>query len=189
MPIDVQATFRRHGRETLDFLTYCVMSVQLAPLLVFLVGEYRMRPTAAAALALYDMLCAPDAPARVRAAALVLPPRNPRFGEEIETLRHAVGRAPAEPAADGSATPAEPARPSILPPLHLFDFLAEYLWKSPEDPVRATGLLFDPALAPVENLPGGRMSAGQAAFVDGIWRPRVRPVLVAAGFWRIGTIA
>jgi hypothetical protein len=32
------------------------------------------------------------------------------------------------------------------------------------------------------------MTAGQKAFVENVWRPRVRPALVAAGFWRVATI-
>jgi hypothetical protein len=87
MPLDVQDTFRRHGREALDFLTYCVMSVNSAPVLVYLVAEYRLRPTMAAALALHDAFCAATAPARVRVAGMVLPPRDPRFQSEMEGLR------------------------------------------------------------------------------------------------------
>jgi hypothetical protein len=40
----------------------------------------------------------------------------------------------------------------------------------------------------MENLPGGRLSAGQRAFVETVWRPRVRPQLVAAGFWRAANL-
>jgi hypothetical protein len=169
MPLDVQDTFRRHGREALDFLTYCVMSVNSAPVLVYLVAEYRLRPTMAAALALHDAFCAATAPARVRVAGMVLPPRNPRFQSEMEGLR----QAPA----------------TLLPPRQLFDFIVDHLWQHADDPVRAAGLRFDPALTPAANLPGGRMSAGQAAFVEKVWRPVVRPALVNAGFWRIATVS
>jgi hypothetical protein len=60
---------------------------------------------------------------------------------------------------------------------------------SPGGALRAVGELYDPSLTPHENLPGGRMTPGQKAFVERVWVPRVRPRLVAAGFRRIADIA
>ena len=47
---------------------------------------------------------------------------------------------------------------------------------------------YDPAKTPVENLPGGRFSQAQRFFLEKVWQPRLRPPLVKAGFWRVGTI-
>ncbi len=47
---------------------------------------------------------------------------------------------------------------------------------------------YDPALEPVENLPGGKMTAGQRMFVERVWRPKLRPHLVQAGFLRVASI-
>ena len=75
MPIDIDQVFSRGGAELIELLNYCVRSVQMDPIFGFLVDEYRLCPTAPKAVALYDMFLAPEALARIDAAAL-LPPRE-----------------------------------------------------------------------------------------------------------------
>jgi hypothetical protein len=47
---------------------------------------------------------------------------------------------------------------------------------------------FDPQLTSEENLPGGKMTAGQRQFVEHVWQRIVKPRLTAGGFWQIETI-
>lgn len=58
----------------------------------------------------------------------------------------------------------------------------------PVGPLAVLAASYDPSRGPIGNLPGGRMTPGQRGFVDAVWLRRVRPALVAAGFWRVGTI-
>ena len=67
--------------------------------------------------------------------------------------------------------------------------LIQAMEKMSPDPIATPGHAFDPAQSPAANLPGGRMTAGQRAFVEGVWQPRVRPELVRAGFWKIADVS
>ena len=199
MPIAVEEEFRRGGRTLLDFLTFCVMSIRMEPVFAFLAAEYRQNPTREKALALFDCFCAPDAPARLRHPAELLPPRNVRFASDVEVFRapisssqlagatHQTHAEPPVPVDPALASPL-PRHLALPPPRYLFDFLTDAFARLDPNPVDSPGADFDPTLSPVENLPGGRMTAGQRAFVDRIWQPRVRLELVRVGFWRIGNV-
>src|SRR5262245_55226262 len=115
MPVDVEDLLRRGGEVLIPFLHYCVFSVQLGPVFVYLARDYRNNPTAPRALALYDVFCAPDAPARVRAGA-ALPPYDLRLVAALRPVRERwlASRAPA-PSED------EPAPAAPLPPPYLFE--------------------------------------------------------------------
>src|SRR5688572_27769073 len=63
--MQVLETLDRRGKATLDFLDYCVRSMQLDPLFVVLVEEYRANPTIPKAVALFHTFCAPGALAKV----------------------------------------------------------------------------------------------------------------------------
>jgi hypothetical protein len=194
MPIDVDREFTRGGRTVLDFLTYCVMAYRLEPLFDYLVRDYRTRPTGAGAITLFDMFCAPEGPARLRAGDRHLPPRELRLVRELARIRGLldVPVTPRHPEASeastrGSAPP--PHSPIRVPaPRHLFDDLVERLRGGETDLVALPGRDFDPTLPPARNLPGGRMTEGQRAWVENVWHPGVRPRLVAAGFWRVSTL-
>jgi hypothetical protein len=174
--IDAARELERGGKILLDFLSYCVMAYRMEPVFVFLAREYRFRPTPAGALALYDAFLAPGADARLTSAAAHLPPGDLRLERELRPFRWA----------DPDSRLAFPAAPV---PRHLFDALVGWILAGEDNPVLRSGLDFDPALTPEANLPGGRMSAGQRAFVEGVWQPRLRRQLVAAGFWKIGNVA
>ena len=162
----------------MDLLEYCVKSYKMDAIFVFLVGEYRLRPTVASALALYQMFCANDAPARLSVREL-LPPRNLRIEISMAPVQQA-----AQPAAD-----LPPARRLVNPGKHLFDFIVEGILARAGNQLEEVIRQYDPALTPDQNLPGGRMTAGQLAFVEKVWGPLVRSRLVAAGFRRIANIA
>lgn len=178
--VDVDEVFRQGGAVLVDFLQYCVLSVQPEPVFALLVREYRAAPTAARALALYDLFCAPGAPARIRAES-ALPPYDLRLPRGLDPLRQPPP--PPAPEDEGARRTVPPG-----PPAYLFDYVVALLRQAPDDRLGAAGRQFDPGRTPLENLPGGRLSAGQRAFVENVWRPRVRPALVAAGFWRVATI-
>src|SRR5829696_3291893 len=86
MAIDLDHIFTHGGKALIDLLNYCVRSVQMDPVFAFLVEEYRLSPSQAKAVALYDMFAAPGAPARISAEDL-LPPRELALQIIIENLR------------------------------------------------------------------------------------------------------
>ncbi len=196
MGIDVEATFARGGKELLDFLSFCVMSYHMEPLFAFFHREFAFRRTPERALVLYDCFCAAGAPARMRAGDGLLPPHNVRFAVEMESLRRDVARfasgvngVPDEMAASPSGTVDSPGlvearsrSPGILAPTRHFNQLIAQLSAGPGNPIAAPGLRYNPDLTPAANLPEGRMSPSARAFVDNVWRPRVAPILIAAGF-------
>ena len=103
-----------------------------------------------------------------------------RGGKElIDLLDHAVR------AVRAAATVAPPL---ILPPKFLFDTIDLKLRRE-SSRLRAVSRRYRPNRSPLENLPGGRMNAGQKYFVEKVWEPNLRPRLVSAGFRRVGSIA
>ena len=172
-PVDVQELLDRGGKSLIDLLEYCVFSMQFEVVFAFLAREYRNDPTLPGALALYDVFCKKDAPARLSLESL-LPPRDLRLQSDLEPLRGLWERAAAPPAP--------------RPAKHLFDFLVREAAQGPGDSLNSVARRYDPGTDPLSNLPGGTMTAGQRAFVENVWRPRVRPRLVAAGFRRIGNV-
>lgn len=208
MPVDVNRIFDRGGRELIDLLEFCVLSVQMDPLFVFLVGEYRSAPTADKAQTLYELFCAVGAPARISPHHL-LPPKDFRLPQTLapffqtRQLLNAAAQKTAtepdeEPAAEAEAEPAAPGdgepRPQVqglmlLPPRYLFDSLRDELLTQQPSPITRLGKQFDPLLTPRENLPGGALTAAQKFFVNYVWTPRLRPQLVTSGFRRVANVA
>ncbi len=179
---DIEQVLRSGGEQRIALLRYCVMSYNMEAVLLFLAREYRLRPTHAAALALFDAFCAPQAPARIRALEL-LPPRDLRLASAIEPLRRQTVQM------QRAGPPDEENAVGITAPhRHLFDFMVEALLNDPGGHLAKLGVDFDPALTPQENLPGGRLNEAQRHFVENVWRPIVKPHLVAAGFWQIADI-
>ncbi len=173
----------RGGAPRIAFLRYCVLATRVEPLFVFLVQTYRLRPGHAAALALFDGFCARQAPARLGAIAL-LPPAELRLESAIAPVRAQWSQmqsplAPDEDAAIAIATP----------PRHLFDAIVSGLTQDAQGPLARVCAAYDPRLTPEENLPGGKMTAGQRHFVEKVWNPVVKPRLVGAGFWQIADLA
>jgi hypothetical protein len=185
--IDIDETLTRGGRERIDLLRYCVISQQMEPLFLFLATEYRLRPAHAAALALFDMFVAADAPARLAAYEL-LPPRELALGAEVAKIRErwTAMQAPAQPS-DAEADGDVRTSPS-WPPRMLFDTLVQGIRSDARGNLVALSGAYDPQLTPEQNLPGGKMSATHRQFVERVWQPIVRPRLTSAGFWQVGTI-
>jgi hypothetical protein len=181
--IDIEGTLAHGGAERLDFLRYCVMSINMDPVFIFLAGEYRLRPTHLGAFALHDLFCAIDAPARLAAYEL-LAPRELGVSAEIARLRQ--NREAMQQPAEDSETPARtvPAGPGRM----LFDAIVQGLRADSGGRLEAIRTRYDPQRTPEENLPGGKLSGAQRQFVNRVWLPVVRPRLTAAGFWQIGTI-
>jgi hypothetical protein len=161
---DIDEVFAKGGRPLIDFLEYCVRSIQMDPVFLFLVRDYRYGPTAAKAIALYRMFCAPSAPGRISLTS-VLPPYDCRLQESIRELE----------------------LKALLPPKYLFDWIAGELAKTAV-PARKFRR-YRQHLTPIENLRGGQMTAVQRHFVQNIWQPIIRRNLTLAGFWRISDIA
>lgn len=185
MPLSTEEIFRRGGRELVDLLEYLVISFQMDPVFLFLTSEYRSQPTADRAVALYDVFCAPRAEARVSAVHSVAQ-RGLSLQKEVESMRAARERATKPHSARSGPAPGPP----LMAPRYLFDAVVNELNETTvEGTLAALRDHYDPERSPHENLPGGRMTAGQRAFVEQVWEPRLRPCLVAAGFRRIANIA
>jgi len=170
------------GRPAIDLLEYCVTSTQLEIVAAWLIEDYRNRPTAERALVLYDAFLAPGAPARIRAAA-VLSPRDLLLAAQVDRVRRQL-----EDVAVHNARHPDDRRPPAIPPRNLFDGVYSALTAADFEPVLSIRETYDPDRQPAANLPGGRMSAGQRAFLENTWRARVRPALVQAGFARVVTV-
>ena len=172
--------FRKGGRELIDLLEYCVISVKTDPVFVFLAHEYRMHPTAVGVVALFDMFCAADAPARISSHD-VLPRKDLRLQQAIAPYRQYLESQHAMMTELKADVPNQLVRPPA-PANYLFDFVVQELTQGPNGALMKIGQQYDPTLSPHENLSGGTMSGKQRAFVEQVWQPRVRPQLVRAGF-------
>jgi hypothetical protein len=181
VPIDIDEIFTRGGKELVDFLDYAVRAVQTDVLFGFLVREYRDHPTTPKAVALFDIFCAPRAPARLSVPDAI-PPINLQIAAAMSPLSLNLTQIQA------ARTGAVVAPPLILPPQYLFDAIDLHLRKKSSG-LRTVRRRYRPDRSPLENLPGGRMNAGQQFFVEKVWEPNLRPRLVAAGFRRVGSIA
>ena len=181
--IDIPETLTRGGAQRIAFLRYCVLSVSMEPVFVFLVQEYRLRPGHAAALALFDVFCARHAPARLRAHEL-LPPRELRVEAAVARIREQWTQMHLpEPPDEDSAI-------SITTPLrNLFDAIVRGVQQDASGRLARLASNYDPLLTPEENLPGGKLTAGQRYFVEKVWQPVVKPGLAAGGFRAIANIA
>ena len=172
----------RGGEGRVALLRYCVMSITPEPVFLFLAKEYRLRPTHQSALALYDVFCAPGAAARVRSPA-ALPPRDLYLSVATGSIRKQwVALHSPEQLEDGVRIS------TTVPHRDLFDRLTAALEQDPDGPLARVARQYDPDRTPHQNLPGGKMNAAQKHFVEKVWRPIARPMLVAAGFWQIATI-
>jgi hypothetical protein len=180
--VDVTDILVKGGEQRVALLRYCVMSMTVEPLFVFLTQQYRLRPTHIAALALYDVFCALDAPARVRASG-ALPPKNLTLQATAYSIRQQW---------DQLQSPEQPDQRSTVsittPYRNLFDPVVASVRDDPQGYFAQLGTRYDPRLAPHENLPSGRMTAAQRHFVENVWRRAARPRLVAAGFWQVADI-
>lgn len=181
MPTDIDEIFTRGGKPLIDLQDYAVRAVQTDLLFICLVREYREHPAASKAVALFDIFCARQAPARLSVPE-ILPPVNLQVEAAIRPL--ALNFAQVQAGLTGATV----APPLMLPPKFLFDAIDLHLRKKSPG-LRAVKRHYRPGRSPLENLPGGRMSAGQRAFVEQVWEPNLRPRLVAAGFRRMGSIA
>jgi hypothetical protein len=183
LPADINRILSSGGNPRIALLQLCVMSVQMEPVFVFLTQEYRLRPTRDAALALHDVFCAPDAPAKIQLRG-VPAPMDVSFISYIRSIRQQRDQL-MQPQQDDEAGSGIPI---TAPHLHLFDNIARAVQDDPDGSYARLGKQYDPQLAPAQHLPGGRMNAGQRHFVNNVWRPIARPRLVEAGFWRIAVI-
>jgi hypothetical protein len=193
MVTDVDEVFTRGGRGLIDLLEYCVVSVRCDPIFVFLVREYRLQPSAPRAIALHEMFCERDAPARLSIFNAVAPGQL-ALRQRIEPLRAAWLALEARAENGGGAAHGEPADeeteasavPVPVPAKYLFDKILRAVARGGQ--LMQVARDYDPALEPVANLPGGCINAGQRAFVENVWQPRMRPCLVSAGFRRIANV-
>jgi hypothetical protein len=179
---DLDEILTRGGAHRVALLQYCVLSVTMEPLFVYLVGDFRLRPTLVGALAIYDLFCAARAPGRIRAPD-VLPPQNLRLTADVEAARRRWTELHA-----GDAEPNGRSTPSITLHGHLFDTVFARVRNDPDGPFMRVRRSYDARLTPAQNLPGGRMSPSQRQFRDETWLPFIRPQLVAAGFWQVASI-
>lgn len=185
---DLQQLLQAGGEQAIALLQYSVRSINLDPLFVLLVAEFQMRPTHQAALAIYDYFCAPGAllalslPQEVASHAL-------RLKQQIEGLRREWQQLQAAaqlPRIEGQEAPALPR--SSVPLRSMFDGLVNLLKNQPHSGYNRAARSYDPGKSVSANLPGGEMTPAQRNFIAGVWLRQARPGLLAAGFWRLGSI-
>ena len=176
MATNFDKIFSRGGKDLVALLNYIVRSANVDLLFVYLVTEYRQQPTSAKALALYRLFCAPRAPALLSVSE-ILPPRNPHLSSQIAPIEIAATPGP------GGAAPAV----SRLVPKFLFDNLVEGLSKKSKR-LRKAKRDYRVRKTPAENLPFEMLTEFQRYFSDHIWKPSLKPALVAGGFWRLSSI-
>jgi hypothetical protein len=182
MAVNVQKTFEKGGKKLIDLLDYCVRSMEMAPLFLFLVQEYRRAPTAAKAVALFEIFCRANAPSTIDVPAAI-PPINLQIQTDLRPFISAPqGSHASEP------MPSVWSQRVLLPPKYLFDSLAAAVLKDSVS-FRRVSRRYQPSRSPLENLPGGKMTMSQRHFVEKVWEPVLRPQLMSAGFWRMSTIA
>jgi hypothetical protein len=86
--------------------------------------------------------------------------------------------------------PDEDSAVSIAVPLrNVFDAIARGVQQDGSGRLARLASTYDPLLTPEQNLPGGKLTAGQRYFVENVWQPLVKPRLAAGGFWPIANIA
>lgn len=180
MSVDIEKIISGGGKELVDLLNYAVRAVQTDLLFVFLVEEYRNAPTAHKAVALYEIFCAPQAPARLSAVEL-LPPVHPSLEVALRPLRANVA-AVNEARGSGSTPPV-----LLLPAKFIFDSIVLHL-KKKSPGLRHIKRRYRVERSPSANLPGGSMSEAQRFFVDRVWTANLRPRLLAVGFRRVSSI-
>lgn len=161
-------TLERRGKGTLDFLDYCVRSMQMHAMFVFLVEEYRRNPTVPKAVALFHTFCAPAAVAKVSAEC---------DDQQMQSAMRPITLSWTRMQAALVFGPGNGA-PPLPPPVSLFDGVVEKIINA--------GII---AGLKRDYRAGIRLDRGQEHFVEKIWRPIIRPHLVSAGFWRIAEVA
>ena len=153
-----------------SFIEFCVSAGEMEPLFVRLVDEYRAEPTISKAVALYDIFCAPCAPAKVKADPL-LPPHDLRIAKAMRPIRLNWTRMQAA-FVFGPTT-----RISARPPARsLFDAIARYLAESD----RFRGIKRRYTAWSRER--ASTANDFQEHFMRRIWEPIISPHLLAAGF-------
>jgi len=170
--MEVIETLDRKSKGMLEFLDYCVRSMQSDPVIVLLVQEYRCNPTIPKAVAIFHTSCSPGAPAKVSIDA------------EDEHLQNAMRPITVSWTRMQAALVFGPGNgaPPMPPPSWLFDGLAQRILRT-----GVIGKLKEQYQ--VARGPGEKINRVHQHFVEKIWQPIIRPHLVAAGFWRIAEVA
>jgi hypothetical protein len=193
MSIKIEEIFSGGGRDLINLLEYSVLTINVDLMFLYLVREYRVRPSAAAAIALHDLFCCADSPARISCETGLFP-KDMRLTQAISPYRAgsldslSVENALPRESSGHDAKAARFEAPS-LPPRYIFDSLVRRINDEEGFPLIHSLASYSVALTPHENLPNGELSAAQRRFVEHIWQPIIRPTLVAAGFWRVASIA
>ncbi|WP_338846349.1 hypothetical protein V8J88_21635 [Massilia sp. W12] len=184
---DLLALARNGGEAAIALWQYCVRAVNPDALFILLLEEYRLRPTHEALLALFDCFCAPQAQARISAAAHIS--QNSLFLQQISQLREEwrIWQDFQQLRRQHPEQELTPPRRS-QPYRSVFDGLQKQLLEQESSGWRLACRSYDPAQSPNRNLPGGDMTPQQRLFVSRIWQPLLRPRLVAAGFWKLATV-
>ncbi len=158
------------------YLEFCVSTGAMEPLFVRLVEEYRAAPTTSKAVALYDIFCAPCAPAKVDADPL-LPPHDMRIQKAMRPIKLNWTRMQAA-FVFGPLTHVYGKPPSRS----LFDAIARYLTCS--DSFKRMRQKYQAWAKGKKERDGF-----QEHFVQRLWAPIIGPHLLAAGFSDLPALA
>ena len=183
MAINFDKIFSRGGKDLVALLKYAVRAANVDLLFVSLAWEYRQQPTSAKVLALYRLFCAPRAPARLTVPEL-LPPLNPQLSLRFAPIEAAL--TPSYRSAANGPVGSAAGAPRLVPKF-LFDDLVEGLGRKSAR-LRKAKRDYRVRKTPAQNLPFEMLTDFQRYFPEYIWKPHLKPALVAAGFWRVGAI-
>ncbi|MAI78109.1 MAG: hypothetical protein CL917_04145 [Deltaproteobacteria bacterium] len=198
--VEIEEIFSAGSRALIHLLEFAVLSVNVDLLFVYLVRDYRLKPTALSAVTIHDLFCSERAPLKLdrvanllqrdmHLAGILSPYRDSllfRDGNSPQLLSTGDGR---EISPCHDSDPSGGSGKPLLPPRYLFDQLVQAIKSSDASGISRLQVSYDPSLTPYGNLPGGALSARQRHFVEQIWQPVARPRLVEAGFWRVASIA
>lgn len=156
--------------------------MKLEPVFCFLAQEYRLRPTHLGALALYDVFCRAQSPAKISLRDIV-PATDTRLASAIQYASNQQALK-TQTAVDDMVNVSR----TIAPQRYLYDFLAQAVQNESGGNYEQVAHQFDPKLPPEQSMPHGKMTDIQRHFVNYVWRPLVRPCLANAGFWQVAVI-
>jgi hypothetical protein len=183
MAVELDKALGAGGKLTIDFLQYCILTQRTDAIFVYLAREYRFRPTIDGAFALFEAFCAEKAIAKLPLPDM-LPPKSPHLLWEVQKIRQSI-----EDYKKFVPTEKVPDPPRVVhPTIIMFEPYVAALRALPDAGMHLAAQEFDPELAPIEHLANGEMNFDQILFIQNIWVDKLRPTLIAGGFWQIASL-
>lgn len=183
MAIELKDALQVGGQVTINFLQFSIITQRVESLFLYLANEYRHRPELRSARALYDAFCGEKAIVKLSIPEL-LPPKSPFLAWELNKLITTYEAFQRFVPTEETPNPPRYQLPSIL----MYDPYVQAVLANPDSDCHAVAREFDPELAPLEHLPNEQLSSEQILFLQTVWLEKLKPCLVAGGFWQIASL-